>query len=318
MAPDTSQRSAEPPFFVVGAQRSGSTLIRLMLDHHPQIAVPHEFDYLIEAVTPAGPWPVRAQLERAFGQSGSFRRSGLRADLSLPFPELSESLLRQHQGDKPLVGMVVHAHFERILRLWPEARFIHLLRDPRDVARSVVGMGWAGNVWFGAARWAEAESSWERLRSALSAERFAEVRYEELITDPESALAPVCALLGVRYTDQMLSYAQRTTYAAPDAALASRWRTQLSPHEVRLIETRVGPLLTARGYESSWQRTLSVGRFRHAALTADDWLGRLRFRTARFGIGLVAADILARKLGIASWERRLQARIHAVADRYVR
>jgi hypothetical protein len=62
----------------------------------------------------------------------------------------------------------VHRHYDRLLRLWPEARFIHLVRDPRDVASSCIGMGWAGNVWTGVTRWIEAERLWDEVRGDLA------------------------------------------------------------------------------------------------------------------------------------------------------
>ena len=60
-----------------------------------------------------------------------------------------------------------YAMVDRLTRIWPDARFIHLVRDPRDVARSVIPMGWAGNTWVGVERWMEAERLWDRVRSSL-------------------------------------------------------------------------------------------------------------------------------------------------------
>ena len=84
---------------------------------------------------------------------------------------LVNDFLRQKQaasGGKPHVGATVHRHFERLRFLWPDARYIHLVRDPRDVARSVVQKGWAGNIYQASEFWIQAENCWDSLVPHLS------------------------------------------------------------------------------------------------------------------------------------------------------
>ncbi len=306
------------PFFVVGAQRSGTTLLRLMLDHHPSIRVPHEFDFAVEWVTAAGTWPPLEDYYARLAEHGSFRRSGLEIDPELDYPQLVESFLRQRQGDRPLVGMAVHVGFDRLLHFWPEARFVHLLRDPRDVASSVVGMGWAGTVWHGAARWVEAEESWDRLCARVPEASRMAVRYEALVAEPVRELERVCAFLGVPFDEAMIRYDEDTTYEAPDAKLASRWQSRLSPTEIRLVERRVGTLLADRGYVSSGLAPIEPGLLRRATLALRDRLGALRFRIRRYGARDVLTRAIASRLGLRAAERAAAARMRAVADRYVR
>src|SRR5690606_30898833 len=124
------------------------------------------------------------------------------------YPTLLNGFLIQarDQAGKSLVGATVHRHFDRLLWLWPDARFIHLVRDPRDVARSCIGMGWAGNVWTGVERWVTAEQLWDRLRHRLTEARMLEVRYEDLLAAPDRVLARTCAFVGVDYAPAMLTY----------------------------------------------------------------------------------------------------------------
>jgi hypothetical protein len=161
------------PIFLVGAERSGTTLLRLMLDHHPEIAFFSEFEFAIEHVSGRGDFPDVDSYRHWLGNDRIFLDSGFHVDPTLAYPELVRSFLEQkrYRDRKPLVGATVHAGFDRLGSIWPDARYIHLLRDPRDVARSTIAMGWAGNVWTGVERWLEAESTWSRLRDDLPRER---------------------------------------------------------------------------------------------------------------------------------------------------
>src|SRR6185369_10561789 len=95
--------------------------------------------------------------------------TGFTVDRSLSYPQLIDSFLQQQRArsNKPLVGATVHRHFDRLLRIWPVARFVHLVRDGRDVARSVIEMGWAGNLWTGCDRWIDAEQLWAKFSQML-------------------------------------------------------------------------------------------------------------------------------------------------------
>lgn len=313
---DAAARQA-PPFFVVGAQRSGTTLLRLMLDHHPRIAVPHEFDFAVALVGDDGRWPELPRYYAFLEEHGSFRRSGFRVDRSLDYGALVEDFLRQRQGDKPLVGMALHEHFDRVLHLWPQARFVHLLRDPRDVALSVIGRGWAGNVWVGVERWLEAERSWDRLTERVPPERRTQLRYEDLVREPATQLERVCRFLGVEYADPMLDYARDTTYAAPDPAVAERWRRRLSEREVALVEGRLGDLLTRRGYAPAAVAAARPGRLGRAWLRLDSRVRRVRQRVRGIGLPLVLADFLARRLHWAGLRERTRMRIRSIAEREI-
>ncbi len=306
-----------PPFFVVGAQRSGSTLLRLMLDHHPAISCPHEIDYVVARVGPRGELPELRAYARFLETQGSFRRSGLRVEPGLDYLELADSFLRQHSRGKPVLGMTVHLHLDRLLHIWPEARFIHLLRDPRDVARSVVARGWCGNAWVGVERWIEAEEQWERLRDALAPERWTEIRYEDLLRSPERELRRLCAFLGLPWDAAMLSYPEDSTYPAPDAALAEQWRSRAQPEEIRLAEARVGRLLEQRGYPRSELPPLRVGWARSWGLRAQDRLGRFRVRARRFGLPLVVADLVLRRLRLDRLHLPVRRRMREIGERFI-
>jgi hypothetical protein len=300
------------PSFLVGAERSGTTVLRLMLAHHPQIAWSVEFLYSVELMPPDDGWPSLEAYYAYLATDRTFLGMGYTIDRSLDYPSLVDSFLRQcrDRAGKPLVGATVHYYFDRLLRIWPDARFIHLLRDGRDVARSSIGMGWAGNVWTGAQKWIEAEALWSALRGRLAPDRYIEVVYEQLVSHPEPELERICAFLGVPYDPAMLSYPEKTTYERPDAKLAYQWRRKLSEYEIRLAEARIGPMLLERGYELSGLPPLKVTPALHLRVRSQDWVARQRYRLKTFGPKLTALDIASRRLGLTRLQEQVRGRIH--------
>jgi len=212
--------TSNDPIFLVGAERSGSTLLRLVLSHHSRIAWLNEFEYSVDMIDSPDHWPDADPYHEWLRTHRIFQASGLRCEGDT-YPEIVRGFLSQfaQRSGRPIVGATVHRNFDRLLRLWPDARFIHILRDPRDVARSCIGMGWAGNVYAGARLWIDAEQTWGRLIDQADPSRRIEVRYEDLVRDPDRALRPVCAFLGVDYEPGMLEIGATTTYERPDPSV---------------------------------------------------------------------------------------------------
>ncbi|HEX6882197.1 MAG TPA: sulfotransferase [Planctomycetota bacterium] len=318
MTTPVAERQAEP-FFLVGSERSGTTLLRLMLAHHRAIECAPEFEFLVEQVPDEGGWPALEPTYAWLETNRIFRPHGFAIDRALDYPRLMKSFLAQYgaRTGKAIQGATCHKHFDRLLRLWPRARFVHLVRDGRDVARSCIGMGWAGNVWHGAERWIEAEQRWARLAARLEPAQVFELRYEDLIRAPERELARLCAFLGAEYDAGMLDYARDSSYERPDPSLIGQWRRKLAPVELALLEARIGPMLRQRGYEESGVPPARVTAPRRLLLALDDWLGRFRFRRARYGLAHLVQSKLARVLGLSAWQRRLRLAENEVDDRHL-
>jgi hypothetical protein len=136
----------ETPIFLVGAERSGTTLLRLMLGHHPKIAFHQEFEFSVNQIDEDGNFPNLEDYYEFLSSSRIFLRTGFTIDKNLSYPELINDFLlqRQKRDSKPLIGATVHRKFDRLLLFWPKAKFIHIVRDGRDVARSniTIGLGW--------------------------------------------------------------------------------------------------------------------------------------------------------------------------------
>lgn len=308
------------PLFLVGAERSGTTMLRLMLQQHPEIAFGSEFDYVIDLIGADGTLPSTAEFISWLDTHRIFRSSGLEIDPELSFVELVHDLLEQLRlrEAKRLVGATIHRHFDRLPALWPKARYIHLLRDPRDVASSCIAMEWAGNYWTAPVPWIDAERSWDRLCLRIPSDSWIEIRYEALVSDPPAELRRICSFFGTDYDPNMLEYPRRSSYEAPDPRLAARWRDKLSPRQLSLAESRLGALLVTRGYEPSGVEVRVVPLVSRRILELHDWYSRVAFRFRRFGPRIVGLDFATRRLGLKRWHRSVQLRMNEIVERNLR
>lgn len=268
--------------FIVGCGRSGTTLLRAMLDSHGALAIPPESYFVVPALRAGGstrtltPAQVETLLETvlAFPSFAEWRLSPeeVREQVRAARPETAAELVRtlyrgyaeqqgkQHYGDKTPYHV---RHLDLLAGAFPDARFVHLIRDGRDVAASLV------KSHFGASRLPEGALQWRRHveegRTAgrrLSAERYHEVRYEDLVATPDETLASVTGFLGLEYDSSMLAYHERA-----DALLGgmrrvdhlqgihrpvkavSDWRTHMTHGDVVLFDLLAGDLAADLGYE---------------------------------------------------------------------
>ena len=282
----------KPCLIVFSALRSGTTMLRLMLDSHPRVACTGEHDFLFDflAEGPEGWTYDRAAMkgDRIFRYSGLALRDDLEGEALLA--DLIRQICEKGQG-KPV--LMLHRNLDRAVRLLPEVPILHMLRDPRDVARSAVGMIWADHVYFGVNSWLRTETEWEALGSTLE-HRTLTIHYELLVAQPRDTLASICAHVGIDFDEQMLTYDRQSTYAPPDPSLAEQWRRKLRPVEVRLVEGKVGPLLVARGYKPSGEPPLTPSSLHILWLRIRNRTGVWRRRAAIYGW----RPMLKRRLGM--------------------
>jgi len=305
----------------VASERSGTTLLRLMLDHHPQIAFHHEAAFLVEYLpSPGSGWPAIEEYHAKLQADRIFEHSRFEIDRSLDYVALVNSFLEQKRSrdGKTFVGATVHHAFDRLLDIWPHARFIHLVRDPRDVARSVVQMGWAGNVYEAASVWLEAEAAWDRLLCRISPQQFIEIRYGDLIRNHEATLDAICRFIGVEYHPAMLEYADHTTYDLPDPSLIEQWRTRMTEKEIRLVESRVDDRFNKYGFERSARPPLRVSSVHQFWLKTHSRIYRALFRFRRYGLSLYVQDLLSRRLRIKPWQSFLRPRLRAIDEQFIK
>ena len=246
------------PIVLYGSLRAGTTMFRLMLDGHPQLNAPGESDFMFDYMQPTEQG--RTCNMEEMSEDRVFRMNGWALPRTCDGAEALNQMVGQvvNVGQRPV--LIVHRNLEKVAALLPNAHVIHLKRDPRDVARSSIGMGWAGNVWHGADHWLETEKSWRagvgKLRNAPL-----QLRFEDLLAQPEDQLRRVCSYLDTDFFGSMLTYANSSSYAAPDPSLAYQWHRKLTDHEIRLVEARLGAYLPEHGYATSGLTPMKVGAF---------------------------------------------------------
>ena len=308
------------PFFLVGAERSGTTLCRLMLDHHPQVSWCFEFEYAVDFMSEVGGFPDLNWYYEVLSTHRIFQAADFDIDTSFTYTELVNSFLIQWltRSGKPVVGATVHRHYDRLLKIWPNAKFLHIVRDPRDVASSCIGMGWSGNVWYGADRWLEAEELWNQVSGLIPVKNKIEFHYEDLILKPEATLTKICNFIGVSYDQRMLNYPEDTTYSSPNPNLVNRWPQKLSNKEIQLIEAKVSNLLKERGYELSGTPIRAPQVIERLGLSWQDRWYRVNHRIESLGFILFVSEFLARKLNFEELHKQQILKINEIVQSQVK
>lgn len=274
----------DAPFFIVGFQRSGTTLLRLMLDAHPEIAIPLDtvglwsrYEKRLPEYGDLNSEPGRGRLVGDLLGEERIRlwETPLTADQILRgwnepgYPGLIRAFHQAYAGSKGKVrwgdkdpGNMVR--IDQLNRWFPDARFIHIIRDGRDACLSQLEQDFGfDNMLECACAWRE-EVQWVRRMGALLGPRYFELRYEDLVTEPEIRLRSVCRFLDLEYDGLMLQYYERVGTAVPDekrhiwplidkppqADNAERWKHKLTRGERVTFEKRAGEVLHACGYDT--------------------------------------------------------------------
>jgi hypothetical protein len=311
-----STRVIEQPVFLIGSERSGSTLLRLMLDHHPDIAFNMESEFLVAGISDTGVFPDVAAYRRALVKDRIFRHSRFAIAENLDFRGLVNDFLHQRRErvGKPIVGATVHHGFSRLRYVWPAAKYIYILRDGRDVAFSAVDMSWAGNPYVGVQCWIDAEDEWARFQKSLAPGQWIEVRYEQLVADPKTELQRVCQLVGVNFTERMFDYAKTSSYSLPNPGVSSRWQTRRQVRQVCQVEARIGVRLMARGYELYCEVPVRIGWFGAWWIRWQSRFGVLHRRMALFGFWLAVLEPVSRRLGWTLVHSHVRDAIDTIID----
>jgi hypothetical protein len=280
-----------------------------MVDAHPQIAVVHETHWIARyfekrtGLTSEGfvtPELIPKLLEhRRFPKMKVGREELERlinSDEPVSYPSFVTALFDlygQHEG-KSLVGDKTPSYvlnLPTLHGLWPEAKFVHIIRDGRDVCLSM--LNWLSEKAQVAARrratWTEdpvlTSALWWKQRvllgredgSALGSELYYEIRYETLVSQPATECAALCDFLDLPYDDAMLRFYEGREKA--DFGLGAKkawrpitpglrdWRSQMILDDIERFEAAVGDLLEELGYERA---------FPHPPEETLAWAARIR------------------------------------------
>jgi hypothetical protein len=148
-----------------------------------------------------------------------------------------------------------------LLSMFPEARFIHLVRDGRAVAASLLPLDWGPNNALHAAEfWMARCAAGLAAESQLGPERVLRVRYEDLVSDPGPTLRRIADFAGLAYESAMAEGAglqpnryhegqHRLVGHPPDRSRVDTWRQSLTTRQIEMFEAEAGEFLTLLGYE---------------------------------------------------------------------
>ena len=213
--------NALPMPIIVGSPRSGTTLLRFMLDAHSELTIPPETGFLIlgekltgkgdtlrkrlfDAVVNYGAWPDFEISKEVFWTALTEIKPFDVSEGFRTFYRLYADRCRKPRwGDKTPIYC---RHLDAIRRVLPEARFVHIIRDGRDAALSLRRM------WFSPGWEIETQASYWRdcvvaaRRAGVGRADYIEIRYEELVLNTQQTLQRLCAHVALTYEDAMLSY----------------------------------------------------------------------------------------------------------------
>ena len=247
------------PVFIMGTQRSGTTLLTRVLSAHPDMFMQNELA-LPKIFTPNAS---KQQIIDAI-------KAQILDENGFSLEEVME------QGNKRVWGLKdpqLTEHIDALRQFLPESKFIKIVRDGRGVTNSYMENKWGlgTNAYYGAQRWdREVNEQLEFMQEAP--ENFLFIRYEDMVDDIADAMQKVCAHLDVPYLEEMVNYDQKSSYyekkrenvhtfKKPDKKLAEKWRHRLSSFEIDVVELVAKDTLTKLGYEligkpvklSAWQ-----------------------------------------------------------------
>jgi hypothetical protein len=283
------------PFFIVGCGRSGTTILRLMFNAHPDVTIPPESQFVARLVAS---WP-RMITGRGVDADAIVALIGRRLDHMEIDRDLARARLRvlrdrtpraateaifaivTERAGKPRWADKTPIQVEEISTIagvFPEARFLHVIRDGRDVALSFMERPFGPrDVWDAARLWDRLVRAGVRAGAELGPERYREVRYERLVASPEETLAELCRFVDLDPRPEMLRFFER---GASDLTASERenhpnvsrplttglrdWRTEMAPRDIEAFEAVGGPLLSELGYERRFpnrSRSLTLKAF---------------------------------------------------------
>jgi protein-tyrosine sulfotransferase len=261
----------DTPIFIGGAGRSGTTLLRVMLDSHPRIACGPELKILPRIAS----WWHECQTK--YGGFLHPYQVG-KDDVDALFADLIRGILdryRSAQG-KPRVAEKSPNNvtvFFALHHIFPASPLVHVIRDGRDVSASLLTMDWktpdgqplpyTQDPVAAAQYWLNCIRSGRSFRDSLPASQqtYLEIRYEDLVNRPEPTLRTLLAFLGEDWHDSVLDYHTQPRNLAGESSAAQvsrplygsavqRWQQDLSPGQKQAIKPLIADTLIALGYAS--------------------------------------------------------------------
>jgi hypothetical protein len=274
------------PIFIVGAARSGTTLLQRMLRSHPNIS------------SPTGESQFVVPLDRDRASFGDLTRlDNVRRVVEVMYrtnPEYLETDFHGLEFDLDLIAKALHQegrasiegliaalfelnargenktrwadktpyyilHLERIKTMFPDAQIIHVIRDGRDVALSMLGRRFdldIHNVFAAAERWKHYVDAGQAFGRHAGPDEYIQLRYEDVLSAPRETMGKLCDFLGEPYSEKIVEFDKSSDPKSRTPLLAKplqknnweKWREQMSGRQIRVFEGVAGETLNRNGY----------------------------------------------------------------------
>ena len=273
---------ARQPVFVVGCQRSGSTLLGSILGAHSDIVCLPEAQFIVDVMPGLDPQAICDPIEIVDRIEAHWRfriwgfelagarppKSGTGSTYRAVIEWLVDSYAKSVGRGRASIwvdqqpGNVLC--MSRLLKHFPDAKVINIVRDGRAVAASLMPLDWGPNEVYSAAKyWRERVGMGYTASSFLGSNQLLHVRYEDLVLSSERVVPEIARFVGVSYEESMLNadgirlprFTQKQhalVGSRPDKARIDAWRRILTPREVQIFESVVGDLLEQMGYQREY------------------------------------------------------------------
>jgi len=267
------------PIFIVGCPRSGTTLLRDLLRSHPNISFPHESHFI-------------PNLYRAYGDPKNDHEAYSLASIILNLQwvkswglSLDPALFSGYRSYSQIVSRIYEEWLRKenksrwgdktpqyvteiptILEIFPSCKIIHLYRDGRDVALSLIPTYFGqSNVYTAASHWKRLVTEGRRMGRSFGPKKYLEIRYEDLLDQPKETLQQICEFIEEKFTQEMLrlNILKRKGYPKLigekvdhydkrryiDSTNQARWKVDMSLKDRIIFESVAGDLLNILGYQ---------------------------------------------------------------------
>ena len=274
------------PFFIIGSGRSGSTLLRRILFNHPQIHIPPETLVLPYVIKIFNRYGNMAWKDLIYFVLSQFEFNSQFKYFEITLASLANDLTKVEKKHRSLAFILnqfylYHAssvgvnctmwgdktplntfYLDRLKSVFPNAKFIHIVRDGCDVVSSYVRENLYSDIKSAAIRWKDSVIAAEKFISK-NKEKSIEIRYEQLVCDPEAQIIRLCEFLSVNYTSRLIQDLERVQKMGDAAHLVhhkavnqpinpnqvGKGRAQFSVSEKQVLTKLIGKKLVDLGYD---------------------------------------------------------------------
>jgi len=275
------------PIFIVGCERSGTTMLRLILHSHANIAIPPQTKFIKKVYKRRlffgnlSKLNNRSKILKWFSDNHNNKTKII--DLGLDSSDIQNEIIKSGNSLGSILSTIFklyskqnnkirwgdkHPYYikylDQLFKLFPDAQVIHIVRDGRDAVASLKSMPWwKNNSIYSMLNWQEAIISGRKAKFKYGSDQFIEIRYEDIIDDPEKNIEILCNFLVEEFLPKMLEFYKIADTVVPDYKMEwhsetklninskkiGRWQTDLELWESDLMNNKMEKELSLHNYE---------------------------------------------------------------------